>query len=406
MDTNLLTEKKFKSIRHILTLRYDPYLKNNLPKLTSKNFSENEESANLKLIKNSIKSEINNNTNKKQKISISLSSGIDSTLVGIILRNTFPNKEINAFSIKFSNSFDETKKSKIIAEKLGFNHKIIEINNFFKFLPEAIFTTKLPFWDLHWYNLAKNVSGISDILISGDGGDELFGGYTFRYSKYLSLINSNSTINEKILAYLNCHERDWVPDQKNIFTKKFDFSWEEFLVGLTPFFKNDLSEINQVILADYNGKLQHNMYPLYKLIHKKFELGYLAPILSKKLINYSTKLKTQEKYDPISNIGKIPLRRLIDEFGFKKFIESQKYGFSVNTKNIWLSEGQNLCKYFFDNSRIVKDGLIQESWIKKYLNKKDLEYRYVNKFFGLLAFEIWYRLFITKEMKPNETLLN
>ena len=30
--------------------------------------------------------------------------------------------------------------------------------------------------------------------------------------------------------------------------------------------------------------------------------------------------------------------------------------------------------------------------------------RYVNKFLGLLAFEIWYRLFVTKEMKATTTL--
>jgi len=30
--------------------------------------------------------------------------------------------------------------------------------------------------------------------------------------------------------------------------------------------------------------------------------------------------------------------------------------------------------------------------------------RYVNKFLGLLAFEIWYRLFISKEMNSETTL--
>ena len=30
--------------------------------------------------------------------------------------------------------------------------------------------------------------------------------------------------------------------------------------------------------------------------------------------------------------------------------------------------------------------------------------RYVNKFLGLLAFEIWYRIFITKEMNPETKL--
>ena len=61
-------------------------------------------------------------------------------------------------------------------------------------------------------------------------------------------------------------------------------------------------------------------------------------------------------------------------------------------------------KEFFDNSRIVKDGWINDEWIKKYIDNPSLDVKYINKFLGLLAFEIWYRIFITKEMKPTEKL--
>jgi len=40
----------------------------------------------------------------------------------------------------------------------------------------------------------------------------------------------------------------------------------------------------------------------------------------------------------------------------------------------------------------------------KYIDKPDLNVKYVNKFLGLLAAEIWYRIFITKEMNPNVNL--
>ena len=38
-------------------------------------------------------------------------------------------------------------------------------------------------------------------------------------------------------------------------------------------------------------------------------------------------------------------------------------------------------------------------------DKDNLDIRYINKFLGLLAFEIWYRLFITKEIKSDEKLI-
>ena len=113
---------------------------------------------------------------------------------------------------------DETEASKKISEKFETNHQILEINNFLEELPKAISIVKQPFWDLHWYYLVKQMKKSADIFLSGDGGDELFGGYTFRYKKFLDLTNENSSTNEKILAYLNCHERDWVPDQELIFS--------------------------------------------------------------------------------------------------------------------------------------------------------------------------------------------
>ena len=40
----------------------------------------------------------------------------------------------------------------------------------------------------------------------------------------------------------------------------------------------------------------------------------------------------------------------------------------------------------------------------KIMDKENLDIKYVNKFLGLLAFEIWYRIFITKEMREDATL--
>ena len=42
--------------------------------------------------------------------------------------------------------------------------------------------------------------------------------------------------------------------------------------------------------------------------------------------------------------------------------------------------------------------------IYKYLNKKDLDVRYVNKFLGILSLEVWYRIFISKDLNPNKSL--
>jgi len=262
----------------------------------------------------------------------------------------------------------------------------------------------LPFWDLHWYYVVKKAKTITNYLASGDGGDELFGGYTFRYSKFLSLITKSSTSLDKVKAYLACHERDSVQNQEDVFGSKSEFSWNKIYSYLLPHFDNSLDPLDQVFLADYNGKLLYNFSIVNTKIHQHFEINNITPILSKGLIDYSTRLSSNQKYDRTSNLGKIPLRQLLKKFGTDHFVSAEKYGFSVNTINLWKSSGKSTCDYYLSNSRAVDDGLLNYDWIKKYLNQSNLDVRYINKFLGLLALEIWYRLFITKEIKPTDKL--
>jgi asparagine synthase (glutamine-hydrolysing) len=53
---------------------------------------------------------------------------------------------------------------------------------------------------------------------------------------------------------------------------------------------------------------------------------------------------------------------------------------------------------------VVEDGWIKNDWIQKHIDKSDLDIKFVNKFLGILALEIWYRLFITKEISSEQTL--
>ena len=88
-------------------------------------------------------------------IAISLSGGIDSTLVLGVLRKVFPEMKIHAISIKFADSIDETITAKKIAEHFEAEHQILSVNNYLLELPKAISITGLPFWDIHWYYIAK-----------------------------------------------------------------------------------------------------------------------------------------------------------------------------------------------------------------------------------------------------------
>jgi len=375
-------------------------------KLLPENFHEKRIDDNLegfveKSIREEISHEIGTNTGK---IGISLSSGIDSTLILALLREEYPSNEIESVSVKFRESTDETDASKKISEKFQTNHHILEIDNFLEELPKAISIVKQPFWDLHWYYLVKKMKNFTNVFLSGDGGDELFGGYTFRYKKFLKLTNENSTSNEKIIAYLNCHERDWVPDQESIFDRENQFNWKDIYKILEPYFANTLPRLTQVFLADYNGKLIHNMQPLYKSIHDYFSIRNITPIQNEELLQFSCILRNDQKYDFKSNRGKIILVNLLEKYNLKYLTSIQKQGFSVNTFNLWNRYGKEIFLHYFDKSRLVEDKIINPDWIDRHISKNDLDTRYINKFLGILALEIWYRLLVTKEMNENEKL--
>jgi asparagine synthase (glutamine-hydrolysing) len=390
-------------IQNILTLRYDPLQNTHLPVLDSHDFTSSKK-LDLTFIENTLKNSIQTKLESAKNLTISLSGGVDSTLVLALIRKTLPDLKINAISIKFAHSTDETLMAKKIADFFEVEHEIIDIDNYLLELPAAISITEMPFWDIHWYYIAKNAKDKSNFLASGDGGDELFGGYTFRYSKFLSLIKPDSTPLDKIRAYLSCHERDWVPDQEKIFNSKSNFSWKSINSIFMPFFDNSLSPLNQVFLADYNGKLLYNFSIIGNKINQSFNLKSVAPILDSELISYASHLPIESKYDLNKNKGKLPLRSLLSKHQCDSLLSKEKLGFSVNTINLWNSIGKELCGLYLDNARIVEDGWINKEWISSNIKKSDLDVRYVNKFLGLLSLEIWYRLFITKEMNSKTTL--
>ena len=309
MESSFLSPEH-SSITSILTLRYDTSITPNLPRKTWNDFKPLIEKPSVELIEKSITKTLRKQLDipSVKKICIALSGGIDSTLILTLIKKTVPDIQVDAISIKFANSVDETENAAKIATKLGADHHIVYVENYLRELPKAISITKLPFWDLHWYHVVKKSQSLSKYLCSGDGGDELFGGYTFRYKKFLSLINTNSSPLEKAKAYLLCHERDHVPDQEKIFGKKAKFSWESIYKTLVPYFDNTLSPIEQVFLADYNGKLLYNFDPINTRILNHFGVKPISPLLSKEMISYALSIPLQHKYDKTKDIGKLSLR--------------------------------------------------------------------------------------------------
>ena len=139
-------------IKEILSLRYYPSLEIDRKKYTVKDFEPKNTPNYLEHIENLILNTLKNEI-RGEKISVALSGGVDSTLVMALMRKALPDIQIEAISVKFADSIDETKIARTVADKFNANHHIITIDNFLEQLPKAISIIKMPFWDTHWLSL-------------------------------------------------------------------------------------------------------------------------------------------------------------------------------------------------------------------------------------------------------------
>ncbi|HVT90881.1 MAG TPA: asparagine synthase (glutamine-hydrolyzing) [Tepidisphaeraceae bacterium] len=112
-------------------------------------------------------------------LGVFLSGGIDSSVISAAARKYGP---VQTFSIAFDDSrFDESQYAREVAKHLGTNHHEIRVTpNAAHDLPKLATVFGEPFGDssaLPTHYLARETRKHVKVALSGDGGDELFGGY-------------------------------------------------------------------------------------------------------------------------------------------------------------------------------------------------------------------------------------
>jgi len=140
-----------------------------------------------------------------------LSGGIDSsTVVAMLQKNS--SERIKTFTVKFEEAtYDESHIAREVAEKLGTDHHEIVIPN--QNFTEDIFWTIIdhvgtPFPDssaIPTYFISKEIRKHVKVALSGDGGDELFGGYPVCdwYQQVLSLQKIPSFLRKGAIGLLD-----------------------------------------------------------------------------------------------------------------------------------------------------------------------------------------------------------
>jgi len=405
------------ALSNLLTLRYDP-LKRPIRKRLSKSdfkplisYDNNFESRIFEIIQKELLKKYDEL--KFSYLSLSLSGGVDSRLTLAMIRMILPDVRVDCIAVGFGDKDDEIEQAKEISDIYDCKFHEVIIEDVLSELPKLIKVAKEPKWNLYqYYPLEYAKRCCSNVLFTGDGGDELFGGYTFRYNKFLSLLTKDMGWKTKAKLYLSCHERDWVPDQTKMFGPAVKFSWEKIYRLFEPYFDNDLEPLNQVFLADFNGKLLYDWLPVNKAFADHLEIKIESIFLTHAMIEFATHMPWQKKYDPQTKIGKIPLRSiLVNHKGNEKMLlNAVKKGFSIDLGTLWKKNAREIVsRYVNTDSEVVKKGIIDKRWISKttaMLKENDgkLDSRYISKMLSILALEVWFRLFVSKTMSDKQRL--
>ena len=117
-----------------------------------------------------------------------LSGGVDSSLISAIASRHLGKRGLRTFSVTFTGQaqYDESPYSRQVAQHIASEHTEIDIQaDFLGILPDVVKHFDEPFAissALAVYLMARETSHYVKVVLTGDGGDEVFAGYPWRHT--------------------------------------------------------------------------------------------------------------------------------------------------------------------------------------------------------------------------------
>ncbi len=365
-----------------------------------------------KTLKKLVSLEFKKSFRSDKPIAFLLSGGIDSSIIAFISNKN--HKNIKFYSLKSKNkNYDETKNIDLLQKKFKFKHSYIiqDKKKNYQMLKNFINNFGFPLMSstyLAYGNLCKKISEDKfKVLISGNGGDEVFSGYYSHHMSYLLSIknkhyfkkkhnewekNTKPFIRMNILKDLKkfkkvlksknptFHEND---NYKKYFKKKLNIKNIKNKIYSEDYFINHL---NKDLFEDSIPAQLHSI----DNISMFYSIESRAPYLSRNLFNLRNKINKNLLIN--KGMAKYVLRDAFKNNIPKEIIyEKEKIGFysaldeTINLKN------QKILKLILNN-RITKKYL-DRKLIKQKILKNDLNHQDEKFIFGILNVALFLKKF-------------
>jgi asparagine synthase (glutamine-hydrolysing) len=359
-----------------------------------------------------------------------LSGGVDSSIVSLCLSQA-TDKKIDTFSIGFKKaSYDETDKSRVVAKMLDSNHHefIIDEDDLKHNIHEILVNFDEPFSDtaaLPTHLLSEKTREHVTVALTGDGGDEVFGGYNKYYigkmnKRYTSVVPKalHKTIAKLSNKYLinkddTRGKRFQINKLLNAINYEGDFYWDIISLANTSkllaeimreeYYDPDLFQEYKDIL----GKQKIESLTGFRLVDKILSLegGMLAkvdrtsmltslecraPFLNKTIWEFTNTLP--ESYLMKGWNKKYILKEAFRDQFPQDFLEKGKSGFGSPTGD-WLRQSlRKELESYIEPELLKKQGIFKGDVITKLVqdhldSKKDSTFRV----WSYYCFQKWYK---------------
>lgn len=365
-----------------------------------------------------------------------LSGGIDSGIVSAIAKKY--NSTLQTFTVSFDGEYDEAPLAKLVADKYETRHHEIKISfdNLIGDVEKILCNYGEPFFDssaIPSYYVSREAKKHLTVILNGDGGDELFGGYR-RYVPFAKYDFFNPGFFVRNAASV-AHALMPVPHNKkskyNFIYRLTDFArkngldtylsatidsfegMEKYLTAgksdldhvaadFAQINKSKLTGLQKIMNLDFDNILPGDLLVKMDIATMAHSLEGRSPLLSKELLEYVPRFSDQYKIN--GQQTKYLLRRIAARYLPDELINQPKRGFEIPLKK-WI-DGQlkeMIAAYILPAdaycNRFVTPGFIQNLWDRK-INTGD-EKR-AKMIWTLFALEVWYKKVYREKTYENK----
>jgi len=345
-----------------------------------------------------------------------LSGGIDSSIIATLMQAERGQKKIKTFTVGFD-SLSEGEEAKETAEPLETDHVelLVSADDYFEALPKAIYHFDEPVADpsaIGLYFLAREARKHVKVVLSGEGSDELFGGYNIYLEPFArERIAWIPKIFPKLLSKLpvrghNYAERalkrleDWYIGNASIFKRSETlaiwkgepeqaFSLEEIYdeaEGLSDSARMQHIDIHTWLVGDILAKADK-----MTMAHS---LELRVPFLDLEVAKLAARVPDRLKWK--DGVTKYILREAFRSILPESTRNRKKLGFPTPLRQWFTRERKELYELILENEYI--SAKLESNEVRKIINEHLSGQRdNSRKIYLLLMLAIWYNEFISGE---------